>query len=147
MSQRTSSLHGGLVARKGTAMPAMSHAPLAYETPVRPARNERVLDDKPPSENFGENTPQLRRPMVPAVAPKPFVAKRPEPLPSTEKTRPAGAHRFSFRITDDQHRRLRIASAHENASMQLLLAKALDNYLDDMCACSLESCACMARKD
>lgn len=68
----------------------------------------------------------------------------PLPPPSVRDREPAaGPHRLTFRLDDERHRRLSIASARLQLPAQHLLAAALDRYLAELCASELKDCACL----
>jgi predicted HicB family RNase H-like nuclease len=69
------------------------------------------------------------------------------PAREVEDSKHPGRYRLTFRMTPDQRRRLRIAAAKEDQSLQQLLSDALDGHLDGLCACSLRDCTCLARHD
>jgi predicted HicB family RNase H-like nuclease len=89
---------------------------------------------KPAADNAGQ-------PSVVAAAP-------PEPIRAgTDDDHHGPSRRFSFRMSPDQHRRLRLAATPKGWSLQHQLSEALDRYLDGLYACSLKDCACLARRD
>lgn len=135
------SLHSGLVARKGEAAPAVSHASFSYVDEPNEA-------SAPPSSPSGakaapQSVPQkTQSTRVAKVTIKPVAPGRKPGKPSSKK---AETFRLTFRMTHDQRRRMRIAAAQKDESLQHILSDALDNYLDGLCACSMSECACMAR--
>lgn len=71
----------------------------------------------------------------------PEAQKAPSALPL-----PAAPHRLTFRLDDERHRRLAIASARLQLPAQHLLAAALDRYLADLCENELKDCACLRKE-
>lgn len=59
---------------------------------------------------------------------------------------PAAPHRLTFRLDDERHRRLAIASARLQLPARHLLAAALDRYLADLCESELKDCACLRKE-
>ncbi len=174
MTSKLASLHSGLVARKGEAMPAVSHplfsyvdaprreeksadvppAPRAWP-PVRATREVEQLDELVTAEESGQSEPDVRpdealeqRPFAPSVTPKSETAPRPAPHErhdhGTDEHDSTYRHRLTFRMTQEQHHRLRLAAAIKDESLQHVLSEALDNHLDGLCACSLKDCTCMS---
>ncbi len=81
--------------------------------------------------------------------PSPDAGDRTLPLPSPtvrDRDPAAGPHRLTFRLDDERHRRLSIASARLQLPARHLLAAALDRYLAELCESELKDCACL-RKD
>lgn len=159
MSSKLASLHAGLVARKGEAMPAISHPAFSYVDTPRPIRRE---DDSVERRSFSTaaNSPaparveqrvQQRAAHESEARPQPqrSVAAPAPRKPKREKSETQGArsYQLTFRMTRDQRRRLQIAAAQTDKSLQQTLSDAIDNHLDGLCACSLKECACMARND
>jgi hypothetical protein len=159
MTAKFASLHAGLLARKGQASPVFVNPAVTYIDDPRPMMDADDDDDAQRRDvasadglplmaekvggdevSNGQLTPMLNggRPM--AVRPP----RRPR-LSTDEDTH--GPYRFSFRMPSDQHRRLRVAAAQKNVSLQQALSDALDNYLDGLCACSLKDCTCLAARD
>lgn len=142
MSNSFASLHAGLVARKGEATPAVSHSAFTYvDAPRQETRPEQV----PPTPVVTRSAPIDAKQKVsrPSVAPR-VQKKTTAPQKATRQT---AKYRLTFRMTHEQRRRMRIAMAQTDLSLQHILSDALDNYLDGLCACSLSECACMARDD
>jgi hypothetical protein len=171
MTSKFASLYAGLLARKGEATPVFVNPAVSYIDTPRPdgesdgeviRRNvasadglplmaEKAMADDDPAAGL---TPGVQGPVVKApstngsshlhavngTAPRKRARK-------TIKREHHGPYRFSFRIPADQHRRLRVAAAQKNISLQQALSDALDKYLDGLCACSLSDCNCMARQD
>lgn len=69
------------------------------------------------------------------------------PVPAApDSTLAAAPHRLTFRLDDERHRRLSIASARLQLPAQHLLAAALDRYLSDLCENELKDCACLKKE-
>lgn len=108
------SLDQRLMARKGAAAPAGGRRHDAGGGPT-----ESLL------------TAPERAPAAPAKA---------AGIPATAGTpgTPGTPAKVTLRLAADRHRRLRVAAACRNTSMQALMTAALDHYLaeaDDVCAC------------
>lgn len=74
-------------------------------------------------------------PMLTAPGSAPSKAGRTTRRPPGETGRPA---KLTLRLAAAQHRRLRVAAACRDTSMQALMTAALDHYLadaEDVCAC------------
>lgn len=141
MTHKVASLHAGLIVRKGEAVPA----PLAPSHPFfetyRPAPVAHTFksSDAPRSITDRLNANREAAPASDAPPQAPMIV-------ATEAFKSYHDHyRMTFRMTGSQRRRLRIAAAQSDRSLQQVLSQALDNYVDDLCACSLKNCTCMAR--
>lgn len=187
MTSKLASLHAGLIARKGEAMPALSNPGFSYVDTARPApvltqvsaqtqaqvpaptpAAAPIRDDSNDTKPTGL-TPDARQAPPPPVTAKPIVRQSPplnrekstrpsleaattlraqrEPVRKTEEDKRLQPHKLTFRMTQDQRRRLRIAAAQRDKSLQQILSDALDNHLDGLCACSPEGCTCLARNE
>lgn len=168
MTSKLASLHAGLVARKGEAMPALTNPLFSYVDTPRPAAipSARLRQPAPSPEYGNEGAAERRvwpqvarqaaanevvrptpaREIEPAMVAKPPEVKFSPPKPEHESVDSdhLHRHRFTFRMTQSQRRRLRLAAAVQDQSLQQLLSAALDNHLEGLCACSLKSCACLA---
>lgn len=164
MTSKLASLHAGLVARKGEAAPAVSHTAFSYtdsrrevalEAVARPERDEgndraRAAVERPLRTEETPAGPYRAAPRAPAqsqVRTLERTASVAEPRSEVERGKEHGPYRLTFRMTPDQRRRLRIAAAQNEQSLQQLLSEALDNHLDGLCACSLSTCTCLSRED
>lgn len=163
MSSKLASLHAGLVARKGEAVPAISHPSFSYTDTAWPTEQQAWWDDEDDRPSVIDASvarlhPAATRPVErPApVRDDPPVRPVPRAVPAATEDKPVEAHaagdtlgpyRLTFRMTHDQRRRLRIAAAKKDMSLQAVLAEALDAHLDSLCACSLRDCTCMAREE
>jgi len=162
MTSKFASLYAGLLARKGEAAPVFTNPAVSYVDGPRPAgdgdemirRNVASADGLPliaekvggdevsngqltAMLNGGQHVAQHVSKSTPAAAPR-------KPRRKAANGGHHGPYRFSFRIPPDQHRRLRVAAAQKNISLQQALTEALENYLDGLCACSLKECNCLA---
>lgn len=104
MTRRAASLTSSLMARKGAAGP--SH-----------------LEQDEIEQHNGRPTPRL-------VASTPVTVKK----SASAKSKKAGEaaadkRRFTLRLNEDQHIRMRLASVHLHMSAQQMVMKALDQYL------------------
>jgi hypothetical protein len=117
----TASLSSGLLARKGSARPAMRTQGYVAQTPAA-AHDDLGWDD------MGDDAP----------APKPVVLRQIEAL--GEQISPAGAQgaadntkaAFTLRLDPDRHLRLRLAAAVTQRSAQQIMCQALDAYLESL---------------
>lgn len=173
MTSKLASLHSGLVARKGEAMPAVSHPMFSYVDTPRPVAREVPAETRrawPPAVQLDSpesvaapsassvTHSESPAPVATSESPPPTVQTRPVPSVARAESRHVSTrsegdendvqnsprHRFTFRLTHDQHHRLRLAAAIRDQSLQHLLSEALDNHLEGLCACSLKDCACLA---
>lgn len=163
MTSKFASLHSGLLARKGEALPA---------GPTRLAAAYYAPEDRPPGE--GETRPDIAPveppPPPPAVTP---AAVTPAAVPPaavtpaavTASARKQGVSRglgksvtgkvagkttgrqirrkTTLRLSADQHRRLRIAAAQLDCSQQALMVDALEAYLEQIAAGCFPDCGCL----
>lgn len=114
------SLHGGLLVRKGEAAPSASKPVIVRGNAYDPfAAQRRDVVQAEPS---------------PAVRPA-----RPDPAPGEREVR------ATLRLTREQLRRLRLASAMLEQSQQDLLSRALDARLDELSEGPLRNCRCFRR--
>jgi hypothetical protein len=104
MTRRAASLTSSLMARKGAAGPSR-------------------LEQKEAEHNNGRPAPRLVA-STPHVAPKSAPAK-----PKKADDAAADKRRFTLRLSDDQHIRMRLASVHLHLSAQQMVMRALDQYL------------------
>jgi hypothetical protein len=161
--KEAASLTSSLLARKGSAVPAaialsplaalshpalaaMSHAPLAAPAtalhapgpsaassvpPARPAATVESWRSPPP---FQPARPPLGKPEAKAGGPK-------EP-PSRRGS--GKSAKVSLRLDDERHRKLRLASVHQQLSGQQILLKALDAYLTSFAPSAMDgNCVCI----
>lgn len=171
MSAKYASLHAGLLARKGEASPALP-SPLGQvsynDRPQRrdadlPRAETPLIARKPPpspdtdgaaarsSANTGPEKPG--QPAVDTPAPASpqggccsgaAAPNTPPPLPGPDAPL---VFRASVRLTAEQKRRLGTVSVQMHWSQQRILAIALDEWLDRLCASEMKDCACLkARK-
>jgi len=149
MSNRTAaSLTGSLLVRKGAAAPSPLGRELGVDAPppgryvpaperAQDARSMvalRVANDKPA--------------MAPRMNDKPHVAVA-KTASAASGAEPPASRRFTLRLSQDQHKQLRLASVHLGLSGQKMLLKALDEYLGRIapelaggnCACILDGAA------
>jgi hypothetical protein len=151
-TSKFATIHGGLLARKGEAAPAVRHdqAHVSYRDQPPSAPDARLA---PPTEvrpslplldvTFGDM--QVPEAGMPASCPEPHV--RPglrqacgRETPVRKGDGPAG--RVSMRLTERQKRMVTIATAVLGRSQQKLLSDALDAHLAHLGAGELQSCAC-----
>jgi len=112
MTRRAASLTGSLMARKGTAGPSR----LELEEAER-------KDNRPPP-------PRLVSP-APAAAKQTGAKAGPAARAKTSSAPAGDKRRFTLRLDEDQHMRMRLASVHLHMSAQQMVMKALDRYLAD----------------
>jgi len=167
MTAKFASLDGGLLVRKGQAVPSLaSSAVHNFEAPsllprsngggvqsehastARPALISHAESAPDKEVAAAQSTPTRRR--APATGSAKVNGRRHLRAVTTAAPPKADTdahYRLTFRMSQDQHRRLRVGAAQKGSSLQQLLSEALDKYLDGLCACSLNDCACMARRD
>ncbi len=92
----------------------------------------------------GAATPAAGSAVEPAVV---AAASREPTRTGADDDHHGPCRRFSFRMSPDQHRRLRAGATQEHCSLQHQLSQALDQYLDDLYASSLQDCPCMIRRN
>jgi hypothetical protein len=151
-TSKFATIHGGLLARKGEAAPAVrhDHAYVSYRDAPSSAPDARMA---PPPEvrpalplldvAFGDM--QAPEAGVPAPCPEPLT--RPSlkqacgrETPVRKGDGPVG--RVSMRLTERQKRMVTIATAVIGRSKQKLLSDALDAHLAHLGADELQSCGC-----
>ncbi|MDH3232960.1 MAG: hypothetical protein OEQ29_05495 [Alphaproteobacteria bacterium] len=108
MTRRAASLTSSLMARKGTAGPSPLEDEDAEKIDNRPAP-PRLVSTTP----VGAKTGATAKPRKSAKAAASDCDKR----------------RFTLRLSEDQHIRMRLASVHLHMSAQQMVMKALDRYL------------------
>jgi len=148
MSNRTAaSLTGSLLVRKGAAAPSPLGREMGFDAPppgryapapaperaqdVRSTVALRVANDKPAKAPRKNGKPHVA------------VVKTVSAASGAEALAP---RRFTLRLSQDQHKQLRLASVHLGLSGQKMLLKALDEYLGRVapelaggnCACILD---------
>ena len=132
MTRRAASLTSSLMARKGTAGPS------------RLELQDEEHQEKP------QNTHAHLVPVPSGPAAKKAPAKKKAAAPAESK------RRFTLRLTEDQHIRMRLASVHLHMSAQQMVMTALDKYLSKTvphirggdCACvSEDDCGSRSKKD
>jgi hypothetical protein len=109
------SLAPRLLARKGTARPAMRTAHSNELDALAAAQSELGWDDS--GEPRGAVIPMQRRKAAHAPAPAPAAGRRAA---------------FTLRLDSDRHLRLRLASMLKDCSAQVLVTEALDRFLEDI---------------
>jgi hypothetical protein len=108
MTRRAASLTSSLMARKGTAGPS------------------RLEEDEIEQHN-GRPTPRLVS-STPVAANK-SASKSAPAKPKKASDTAADKRRFTLRLNEDQHIRMRLASVHLHMSAQQMVMQALDQYL------------------
>lgn len=107
-------LTGSLLARKGFAVPARDG--LANDMVLSGGLEARARPDAAPS---GFRPAAAAR----ASAPRAPVASKPAPTPGGKRVA------MTLRLDPERHLKLRLLSAHNNVSSQVILTDALDDYL------------------
>jgi hypothetical protein len=129
MTRRAASLTSSLMARKGTAGPSRLEKEHAEQHNSRPT--PRLVSSTPD-------------------APRNSATAKPKKASGTA----ADKRRFTLRLSEDQHIRMRLASVHLHMSAQQMVMKALDQFLAESvphirggdCAC-MESGGCATPPD
>ena len=172
--KEAASLTGSLLARKGSAVPAaialsplavLPHAAIAQPAPpvamaapmaampspaattapqatsasaiagsaLRPTAQMESWRSPPP---FQPARPPVGKPMAKAGGPKEPPSRR----------GPGKTAKVSLRLDDERHRKLRLASVHQQLSGQQILLKALDAYLATYAPAAMDgNCVCINR--
>jgi hypothetical protein len=133
------SLSAGLLARKGTAKPAMR--PQMYNAQDDLGWND--MGDAPAARPVASVVPipiAFSQPAEEPVPP-PVVAQqaalaqtfRAPAVPSQLRAAPGakGKSAFTLRLDSERHLRLRLMGAHQHRSAQSLVTEALDRFLDE----------------
>ncbi|WP_300556163.1 hypothetical protein [Maricaulis sp.] len=131
MGQKYASLHAGLLARKGEAMPAS-----------RPGLVPGLIERAAPAVETAAPQHQAE-PKRPTVRPRPPV-REPVANPQPIENLPA-RHKTTIRLNAAQKRRLRLAAAVLDRSQQSLISEALDEFLDILAADPALDCRCLSR--
>lgn len=134
-------IHGGLLARKGEAAPAVRHSHPGVSYSDAPPPPERRPATPLMDAAFGD----MRTLQTAAPAPCSPSDREPKPKEPCSRKIPAGeasAGRVSLRLTRRQKRMIMIAGAVLGRSQQKLLSEALDSHLDRLSADELKSCGC-----
>lgn len=133
-------LSGGLLVRKGGAMPAS----LAFPAPEPAPRIEARLQTPPGPRSEAPARPRGGMPRRQGDEGPP---RMPRAGGGEPPRRGAGSAKVSLRLDPERHQRLRIAALHQRLSGQQLLLAALDAYLAD-CAASVNdgNCVCLRRQ-
>jgi hypothetical protein len=130
-------LSSGLLARKGTAIPAALglQLDLMGQLSANPIPSRFDMRAPPPRQNQAASRPDGGD--ASSSAPPPHFNAGPRPDPSD------GA-KVSLRLDGDRYRRLRLAALHQRSSGQKILLEALDAYLGDVGATVMDgNCACL----
>lgn len=161
------SVHGGMLARKGQATPAIpSPAPHISYTDAPP-----LLDTSSNESGFGRRDIELWS-NKPLIASKKDVKSDAHPAPQTDdglcrpecnslnnthydemrapvEKAPDGRtsnFKISVRLTAEQKRRMRTIAAQLDWPHQKILSNALDAYLDSVCRQEMSGCACLNKR-
>jgi hypothetical protein len=151
-TSKFATIHGGLLARKGEAAPAVrhDHAHVSYRDGLPTAPDARMAPQpevRPALPLLDVTFGDMQAPEagVPASSPEPLI--RPglkqacgRETPVRKDDGPAG--RVSMRLTERQKRMVTIAAAVLGRSQQKLLSDALDAHLAGLGAGELRSCDC-----
>jgi hypothetical protein len=172
--KEAASLTGSLLARKGSAVPAaIALSPLAalphvaMAQPVPPAAMSVSLAAMPspaaapapqaaPASTMAGSALRPTAQMESWRSPPPFQPARP---PADKPPAKAGGPKeppsrrghgktakVSLRLDDERHRKLRLASVHQQLSGQQILLKALDAYLATYAPAAMDgNCVCINR--
>jgi hypothetical protein len=140
MSAKFASLHGGLLARKGQATPALVPLP--------------IVPGSSPFEYVDGPEPGCCRPLpghreqASAADGRHSVASSAPQLEHELHLELGAEHRthVSVRLNPEQLRRLKTAAAQLHLSQQKIVAEGLDRYLDKLAAEDLAGCRCLKAK-
>lgn len=166
-NSKFAAIHGGLLARKGQASPAMPLTqidvaardilPLAESSPAdeqwQNIRSRLDLPSAPKGEGRAEPTvgPDVAQPTKSANFQPPKITPVMEagtavscaPAPAVART---PNYRVTLRITAGQRRRLRIIAAQLEKPNQQIMSDALDMYLDHLRENEMKGCACLKQQ-
>jgi hypothetical protein len=133
MTRRAASLTSSLMARKGAAGPS------------RLEQEEAAHKNGRPAPRLVASTPHVPKKSAPAKTRHAKTTKAQTPVGEAA----ADKRRFTLRLSEDQHIRMRLASVHLHMSAQQMVMKALDQYLAETVPhIRGGDCACMeAGKD
>lgn len=169
-SSRFATIHGGLLARKGEAVPAVRHpehqVAYGYNSPAGlPASGHAPMHDGQAADLFAPAPiPDLAWRLATdetgaVTASRPAARTEDVPVDAAGKAAAEGCSaqkkvasrrmpraRMSVRLSDRQRRLVRIATAVLGRSQQALLSDALDGHLEKLAATELRSCTCFARQ-
>ena len=151
-SAKFASLHGGLLARKGLATPAMLPLPIipqlarpqytdapAYTNVSAPGRDDLCCGDALGS--TAENQPAATNlHSVRGANPQGKDYEGHHEIGAEHRTH------VSVRLSPEQLRRLKTAAAQLHQSQQKIMANGLDFFLDKLAAEDLVGCRCMKAK-
>ncbi|WP_294263252.1 hypothetical protein [uncultured Sphingomonas sp.] len=158
ISKPLASLSSGLLARKGHARPAMR--PQGH---VGSALDDLGWNDTGEVRGPADIAPLVPEMPVPDTAPEPAVIAQREALSREVAGAPAepapidfsrlaaavstrrGKAAFTLRLDAERHLKLRLATAVEGRSAQLIVTEALDNYLNNLAG--VEALAAQIRPD
>lgn len=156
--QKFAPLHGGLLARKGEAIPATIH-PLGDQSFTTSSPSlRRIIETKrapqpapmPIPADLSTPDPPDPPPAGPAVQADPAQcasrcadAVAPALAPAPRRAQPFKA---SVRLSAPQRRLLRMVAAITNGSQQSILSQALDAYLESLAQAELRHCACYKKR-
>ncbi|MGI9386846.1 MAG: hypothetical protein ACR2OX_05400 [Methyloligellaceae bacterium] len=166
---RFASVHGGLLARKGQASPAIpSPIPHVSYTDAPPApqiksvasetgvgrRDIKLWSNQPliASKNHNQTEPPKASELVgdPNVSDcdRPRLAQlcRAEPHVGEDFRDHTAQSQISLQLTPEQRRRVRTIAAQLDWSDQKILSNALDDYLENLCRREMKGCACLNKR-
>ena len=133
MTPKYASLHAGLLARKGEAIPAPV-SPISTPTQLRPE---------------GSETPAPVVQQTPPPVPARKSCSPPKSSSAIQDLRPGrvqARHKTTLRLNDEQKRRLRLAAVQLNRSQQSLVSEAIDEFLELICDRDLPHCVCLKKR-
>ncbi|MED5550927.1 MAG: hypothetical protein VX529_16360 [Pseudomonadota bacterium] len=143
--RKYASLHAGLLARKGEAVPAIPSGFAGASYVDRPAQPLPVPDERRDVERRSDRPLFVRKP-ADETGDLPPVCCAGGDLPGLAEDPHAGLARpgrAEVRLTAEQKRRLRTVSVQTGRSQQRILSAALDAWLDQLCETEMRHCACL----
>jgi hypothetical protein len=145
MTAKFASLHGGLLARKGQAAPAMlplpvvpEHGSFSYVDAPAPARDETCCG--------GAAVPASERQSTGVRSLDGANAHRPASHDAHHEVDADHRTHVSVRLNPEQLRRLKTAAAQLHVSQQKIVADGLERYLDKLAVEDLAGCRCLKAK-
>lgn len=131
--EKYTSLHSGLIARKGEALPTSHFSPDIFET-ERPSA--------PASAPLSEFRPRQQNCDMPAEIVKPM---RPQRI--TEDNKSGGMKALTFRLDPALYHRVQVAAAKLGWTSQDLLRAAVEGHLTRLGTDVFPNCGCIGGKE
>ena len=143
---RFASLHSGLLARKGEALPAAPNRLAAAYYAPEPGQEASDPPEAPPVDTSKSVRAAAPKRTTPETTSDPKTTSGPKLRRTAPQSKPA-RRKTTLRLSLDQHRRLRIAAAQLDVSQQNLMSAALEAYLDQISDGQFPACSCLDSRD